>query len=644
MLKFFAKLFKWIVAPLIVISSLGIVALAAFYFYYMNGSSLPSVNELRNAQLQLPIQVYSREDKLIAEFGRFRRRPVSIDEIPHQMINAFIAIEDARFYQHKGVDLKGIIRAVVTAIKNRHLSQGASTITMQLARNFFLSSEKTLDRKIKEMFLAFKIEKELSKEEILALYLNKIYLGKRAYGVGSAAEIYYGKTLKQLTLAETAMIAGLPKAPSKYNPINRPKRALQRRNYILKRMLEQHYIRKTEYEQSVNEKITAKVHYKASQTYAPYMAEMARVEILKRYDPNDVYTLGLKIYTTLDSKEQALATRTLRQHLLKYTRRHGYRGAEDHIDIDTFDQTALQKKLSSYKTYASIYPALVVSVNKKQAILRINQQAAPITLTLPQLAWARRYINENRRGSKVRRVSDVLKRGDIIRVQKNKKGKWRFTQIPKVTGALVSLDPKDGAIRAIAGGFDFTYSKFNRAIQAKRQPGSSFKPFIYSAALAKNFSPASLIDDAPMKIPGSKWNPQNYGHKFGGLTRLRVALAKSKNLVSIHLLENIGIQYAISYATKFGFKKERLPANLTLALGTGSSTPLEMATAYAPFANGGYKVDSYFIRKIKDKNDRVLFQSQAKIACTACPTPRFDQVDERAKNSKFAKRIMKPYV
>jgi penicillin-binding protein 1A len=653
MLRFITTLFKRILAPLTIIFALGVVAIAGSYFYYT--PQLPSIKELHNAQLQLPIQVYSREDKLIAEFGRFRRRPVAIADVPQQMVNAFIAIEDSRFYQHKGVDLQGIARVIVIAAKDKKLTQGASTITMQLARNFFLTPERTFDRKIREIYLAIKIEKELSKAEILELYLNKIFLGKRAYGVGSAAEIYYGKKLNELTLAQTAMIAGLPKAPSKYNPINRPERAKIRRNYILLRMLEQKFITQADYKQAVNEAISAKIHRTETQTYAPYMAEMARTEAIKRYGANNIYKLGLKIYTTLDSDEQDLALHTLRSHLLKYTRRHGYRGAEDKTDLALLDsEDKLKKKLKSYNIYADIVPAIVTEVAKKQATLRINQQVAPVALTLKQVKWARKYINENRRGKKIKHISNVLKKGDIVRLQKNKEGIWQLTQIPKVTGALVSLDPKNGAIRAIVGGFDFTYSKFNRAIQAKRQPGSSFKPFVYSAALAQGFSPASLIDDAPMNIPGSTWNPQNYGHKFGGLTRLRVALAKSKNLVSIHLLEKIGVNYAIQYATRFGFKKSTLPPNLTLALGTGSTTPLEMATAYATFANGGYKIDNYFIRKIVDKDSKILYEATPKIACTTCPVTSLDQLDineeeseelaTQSKDSKFSKRIMKPYV
>jgi penicillin-binding protein 1A len=657
MLFFLLKLFQQVVVPLVVLLSMVIMAISGAYLYYT--PQLPSVKELHKIQLTLPIRVYSREDKLIAEFGQYRRRLVKINNIPQSVIDAFVAIEDARFYQHRGVDLRSMARAVVVAAKKQQLTQGASTITMQLARNYFLTSERTLSRKIKEIFLAIKIENNFTKADILEFYLNKIFLGKHAYGIAAAAEVYYGKKLNQLTLAQTAMIAGLPKAPTKYNPINNPRRAKQRRDYILMKMWGQHYITANEYDEAIKEKVSAKIHVREAETYAPYLAEMVRAEVMKRYG-NVAYKLGLNIYTTLDSEEQALALSALRSNLLKYSHRHGYRGAEGHLDVATLiTKESISDKLNEYKTYAGIYPALVLNVNQNKATLKVNQQIKTITLTLSEVNWARRYINENRRGKKIRRVSDVLKKGDIVRVQKKSDNKWQLTQIPRVTGALVSLDPNDGAIRAIAGGFDFSYSKFNRATQAKRQPGSSFKPFIYSAALAKGSSPASIVNDAPLKLKGSSWNPQNFGHKFGGLTRLRVALAKSKNLVSIHLLQKIGISYAIDYATKFGFKKETLPRNLTIALGTGSVTPLEMATAYATFANGGYKIDNYFIRKIEDKDHKLLFKAKPKIACPSCPNIALTSkekekqrlAEERLNNHKtakelplYAERIMQPYV
>jgi len=610
----------------------------AIYFYYL--PQIPSVNALKHAQLQLPLRVYSQENKLIAEFGQYRRRPVSIEKVPNNLRNAFVAIEDKRYYQHKGIDYRGIARAVYTAIKNGHVSQGASTITMQVARNFYLTNKRTLDRKLREALLAIKIEEKLNKQEILELYLNKIFLGKRAYGVGSAAEIYYGKKVENLTLAQSAMIAGLPKAPSKFNPVINPKRAKQRRDYILLKMLEQKYITNAEYQLALNEKLSAKIHSVENQTYAPYMAEMARADAIKRFGEENIYKLGLKIYTTLDSKAQNNAIKTLRKHLVKYTLRHGFRGAEDNLSLSKYNSAVKQqKKLKTYKVFADLYPALVTQVDKKQATVVAYRQQKPIKLTLKQMQWARAYINENKRGKKLKKVSDILKVGDVVRVQRNEKGIWGLSQLPKVTGALVSMNPKNGAIKAIAGGFDFTYSKFNRALQAKRQPGSSFKPFVYAAALAKGYSPATTVDDKPLKLVNSTWKPQNYGHDYSGPMRLRVALAKSKNLVSIRLLQKIGIDYAIKYAKQFGFKKRTLSPDLTLTLGTGSATPVEMATAYSSFANGGYKVNSHYIRKIVDRNNNVIFDADP---LTVCPKCSLDDTDNKVNH--IAKRIMKPYV
>jgi penicillin-binding protein 1A len=642
-----SKIFRYLITPFITLIILGVVVVAAIYFYYT--PQIPSVDELKNTQLQLPLRVYSKDNQLIAEFGQYRRRPVKYQQIPENLRNAFIAIEDARFYQHKGVDFRGIARAVVSALKTGHVRQGASTITMQVARNFYLSNERTLDRKLREALLAMKIEKSLSKEQILELYLNKIFLGKRAYGVGSAAEIYYGKKVQELTLAQSAMIAGLPKAPSRFNPVINPKRAKQRRDYILQRMLQLHYINTDQYQLAIKEPLTAKVHQVETQAYAPYMAEMARADAIKRFGEANIYKLGLKIYTTLDSKAQHNAITTLRKHLIKYTRRHGYRGAEDKIPLAKLKSTYKsprdrQKLLKGYKVYAKLYPALVIKSTKKEAILTVLGQKQPIKLGLKQIKWARPYINENRRGKTPKYVSQVLKTGDIVRVSQDSKGKWQLTQLPKVTGALVSMNPKDGAIEAIAGGFDFRYSKFNRAIQAKRQPGSSFKPFVYAAALAKGFSPASTILNEPIEIPGSTWKPQNYGHDYGGPIRLRVALAKSKNLPSIRLLQEVGLGHTIEYARQFGFTDETLPKDLTLALGTGSATPLQMATAYSSFANGGYKVNSYFIRKIEDRTGQVIYQAEPETACENCDPLLGKQDNNKTSVKHPAKRIMAPHV
>jgi len=631
---------RYLFAPLFYSLILGLVIISSVYFYYT--PQIPSVSELRDTQLNLPLRVYSKDDQLIAEFGEYRRRPVTYEEVPDDLRNAFISIEDARFYDHKGIDFRGIARAALSAFKSRRVTQGASTITMQVARNFYLSNARTLDRKLREALLALKIEDDLSKEEILELYLNKIFLGKRSYGVGSAAEIYYGKKVEELTLAQSAMIAGLPKAPSKYNPITNPTRAKVRRDYILKRMFELDYITESAFETAVKEDLSATIHTVESQTYAPYMAEMARTDAIKRFGEENIYKLGLKIYTTLDSDEQDNAISTLRNNLINYTKRHGYRGAEDQVSLSAVKTTQTkQSKLKEYKIFAKLYPALVTAVDDKKATLEVYQQSKPIQLSLKEMSWARKYINENRRGKKPKKVNDVLNLGDIVRVEKNRKGIWNLSQLPKATGALVSMNPQNGAIEAIAGGFDFTYSKFNRALQAKRQPGSSFKPFIYAAALAKGLSPATTIEDKSLELENSTWDPKNYGHEEGGPTRLRVALAKSKNLVSIRLLQEIGLGYAIQYAKRFGFKKRALPADLTLSLGTGSATPLEMATAYSSFANGGYKVESHYIRKIVDKNDNVIFEADPITVCPSC-------LSNNNSNKKYvnhpAKRIMKPEI
>ena len=642
-MNIFKILNRYIFAPLMMLLLIGVIVIAGMYFYYI--PKLPSVNELKNTQLQLPLRVYSADDQLIAEFGQHRRRPVKIEETPENLKNAFVAIEDARFYQHKGVDYRGIARAAVALLKKGKITQGASTITMQVARNFYLSNERSITRKLKEALLALKIEEELSKEEILELYLNKIFLGKRSYGVGSAAEIYYGKKVEELSLAQSAMIAGLPKAPSAYNPIKNPKRAKTRRNYILQRMYELNYISHEQYQAAIKEELSAKVHTVETQTYAPYMAEMVRTDAIKRFGEANIYKLGLNIYTTLDSKAQNNATRLLRKHLLKYTKRHGYRGAEDHIDLAEYSSAkALQKKLKSYHVYADLYPAVVTKTTNNKATLSVYKEDQAVTLTLKQLAWARPYINENKKGKKPSRVSKVLKVGDIVRLQKDNKDKWQLSQLPKVSGALVSLNPDNGAIKAIAGGFDYNLSKFNRATQAQRQPGSSFKPFVYAAALAKGYSPATTVLDEPIEIKNNKnnWRPQNYGHNYSGSIRLRMALAKSKNLASIRLLQEIGLGYALNYVKKFGFTKKTLPANLTLTLGTGSATPLEMATAYSSFANGGFKVDNYFIRKIVNRKGEEIYNADPVAVCASNCKPGSELLKNSMKNP--AKRIMKPYV
>ncbi len=636
------RFIRWILGPLILLITLGIIAVVTVWAYYT--PQLPSEEELRsNVSLQLPLRVYSKEKKLIAEFGQYRRRPVKIEDIPDNLVNAFIAIEDSRFYEHKGVDFYGVARAFLSAAKTRKVSQGASTITMQVARNFFLDRRKKLERKIKEIFLASKLEKIFTKQQIMELYLNKIFLGKRSYGVGSAAEVYYGKPVSELTLAQSAMIAGLPKAPSAYNPVINPKRAKVRRNYILKRMNQLGFINNEQYEKAVAEPLTAKIHARAkTETAAPYVAEMVRQEVIKRFGEDLVYRTGMKVYTTISSDEQTLAVKTLRKHLVKYDKRHGYRGPEDHIDITEYQHDGLIKKLASYNTYAGLVPAVVTKTKDDKATL-VTATGETINLPLKKLKWARPYINENRRGKSPKKVSDVLATGDIVRVSKNEDGSWSLTPLPLISGAIVSMNPNNGAILSIVGGFDYHQSKFNRATQAKRQPGSSFKPFVYSAALAKNYSPASVVNDAPVKIPGSSWKPQNYSGKNYGPTRLRKGLKKSRNLVSIQLLREIGIQYARNYVTKFGFNKNEVPEDLTMALGTGSVTPLQMAGAYSTFANGGYKITPYFISYITDNEDDVIFKYTPETVCASCDTADAETGDPNT-NTRPAKRIMKPYV
>lgn len=673
------QLISFILGPIFILLTLGMIATVMVWAYY--SAQLPSIESLKDKiGLQYSLKVYNRDKQLMAEFGQYKRRPIKSADIPDKLANAFIAIEDSRFYEHKGIDFYGVARAVVSALKNRNVSQGASTISMQVARNFFLTRRKKLDRKIKEILLAHKLETMFSKDKILELYLNKIFLGKRAYGIGSAAEVYYGTTVDQLTLAQSAMIAGLPKAPSAYNPIVNPKRALERRNYILLRMKELGYIEDEDYQQAREEPLSAKIHATAkTETSSPYVAEMVRQEIIAEYGEDQAYSTGMRVYTTIDSKEQQLAVSVVRKNLIKYHKRHGYYGPTDTIDLSQYDdEQALLKKLSTYPTYADLIPAIVTASSKEEAeLVMVNGER--ITLSLKAVSWARKHINENRRGKKPTSVSSVLKAGDIIRVSQNEVGDWLLTPAPKIAGALVSMNPKNGAILSIVGGFDYQQSRFNRAVQAKRQPGSSFKPFVYSAALAKGYSPASVVNDAPIKIKGSKWNPKNYSGRTYGPTRLRKGLKKSRNLVSIQLLREIGILYAHNYVQKYGFNADEVPKNLTMALGTGSVTPLQLAGAYSTFANGGYKIEPHIIARITDNEGKEIFNHQPATACYNCQEEKkltnvnnnndgndnTEDINQDSKNNtvenivkgntveteikinnkgKAAKRIMEPYV
>jgi len=616
------RLLLWLIlAGLVATASV----LGAVYVYVV--PTLPDTDQLRDVRYQVPLRVYSRERRLIAEFGEKRRIPLSYEQIPRRMVQAFVAAEDERFFEHSGVDYQGLIRAAVQLAVTGERRQGGSTITMQVARNFFLSREKTFRRKLNEILLALQIEHDLSKQEILELYLNKIYLGSRAYGVGAAAQVYYGRDVADLDLAQTAMIAALPKAPSRLNPVASPERARERRNYVLSRMAELGFITSQEEAAASGAPITASHHSAEIGIDAPYVAEMVRADMVERYGL-EAYTAGYQAYTTLDSRLQQAASPALRTALDDYDRRHGYRGPEAHYEINPQGPPkSWLALLAGHPAVGDLIPALVLGVEAKSAKLVLKDGRID-TLDWEGLKWASRYIDENRRRGAPKTAADILKAGDLIRVQavpdETDAGKthWRLAEIPAVEGALVVVDPSDGAIRALMGGYDFYHSKFNRVTQARRQPGSGFKPFIYSAALEAGFTPASLINDAPVvfddrSIEGG-WRPENYSREFFGPTRLRVALVKSRNLVSIRLLRAIGINRALTHSALFGFDPDELPRNLSLALGTGAVTPLQMARGFSVFANGGFRVEPYLIEHVEREGDGRVFQANPARVCQTC--------------------------
>jgi len=610
---------------LLVSGLLACIGAAGLYWYLV--PKLPPTDSLKNVQLQEPLRVYSRDGRMIAEFGEKRRTPLKFEQIPLLMVKAVLAAEDERFYQHPGVDWQGLTRAVVHVIRTGEKGPGGSTITMQVARNFFLGREKTYLRKINEILLALKIEKELTKDDILELYFNKIFLGHRAYGVEAAALVYYGSRLDELSVAQTAMIAGLPKAPSRFNPIVNPERATTRRNYVLGRMRELDSISEEEFQIAVATPVTARLHALSVEVEAPYVAEMVRVyaeELLGE----DAYTAGYRVFTTIDSRLQEAANQALRKNLLAYDQRHGFRTPEFHVNLDGPD-VDLEAVLADIPATAGLLPAVVVNVEDKM-VTAYAKIFGEIEIPWAGLEWARAYIDENRRGPELATAHDVLEPGDVVRVQLQEDG-WRMVQVPVVEGALVALDPEDGAVVSLTGGFDFYRSKFNRAIQAQRQPGSNFKPFIYSAALDNGFTAASIINDAPVVFddPGLEavWRPENYSGKFFGPTRLRVALFKSRNLVSIRLLRAIGIENAVEYFKRFGLDVSRLPHDLSLALGSGSVTPLEMAAGYAVLANGGYLVKPHFVGRIEASDGSVWYQADPLRVCRDCDDGEIVAVD-----------------
>jgi penicillin-binding protein 1A len=604
-----------------------LTVLASALIYIRIEPQLPSIAKLKDVQLQEPLRVYTHDRRLLAEFGEKRRSPVSIEEVPPLLVKAFLAAEDDHFYDHSGVDFPGLARAVIELARTGKKRRGASTITMQVARNFFLSSEKTYMRKLTEILLAFRIEGSLSKDEILELYFNKIYLGNRAYGVETAAQIYYGHGIDELSLAQMAMIAALPKAPSRVNPINDPQAATGRRDYILGRMLSLGYIDATEHAMAIAEVDMAVLHAVQAEASAPYIAEMVRSEMVERYGPR-AYTSGFEVITTVDDTHQSAANKALRDDLIVYSKRHGYRGAEAHTDLAGSVQEEWPALLAEYSVTGGLVVALVTQVDGQTAQLQLGD-GTELQLDWDGLAWASPYSGVNRKGAAPEQASDILVPGDIVRVRELEDGRRELSQVPAVEGALVALNPVDGAILALVGGFDFYNSKFNRVTQAKRQPGSSFKPVIYSAALEKGYTPASLINDAPVVFDDPKlestWRPENYSGQFYGPTRLREALYRSRNLVSIRILRDIGADYAAEYATRFGFESSQLPRDLTLALGSATVTPLQMARAYAVLANGGHLIEPYFIKRISDSAGRLVYQARPAVVCTHCEEVRTGQ-------------------
>lgn len=613
---------------------LGLLTICGIYFYIKD--DLPDVSTLQDVRLQTPMQVYTADGELISQFGEKRRIPLKLTEMPPLLMQAFLAVEDTRFYEHPGIDIIGIFRAATVVATSGDFSQGASTITQQLARNFFLSREKKIIRKIKEIFLAFHIEQLLTKDQILELYLNKIELGQRSFGVGAAAQVYFGKTVHELSVDEIAIIAGLPKAPSALNPVRSPSNARARRNIVLGRMLDTGVIDKSSYTQAIAAPVTSKLHGAQITASAPYIAEMVRQEMVGRFGEEVAYSAGLQVFTTVHSTQQASAKTALQQNLYNYDERHGYRGPVNKLWQATLAETAdagpqfieqeplpredVINYLSQHNSLEDLHHAVVTSVssNTATAILADNTE---IILDWEGLKWARSFINDERQGSAPKTAFSIVAPGMHIMVRRLENS-WRLSQIPQASSAIVAVDPQDGAIRALVGGFSFSQSQFNRVTQAKRQVGSNIKPFIYSAALEHGYTLASIMNDAPIHQwddnAGIAWRPKNSPAVYDGPIRIREALAKSKNVVSVRLLRGVGIDNAIRHLQRFGFSASDLPRNETLSLGSASLTPLELVTGYAVFANGGYLVNPFVIEKVLSEDGQLIYQHNAAVACNEC--------------------------
>lgn len=647
------KLSHWLLSIFVACTLIGLLAAASVVVYFSR--DLPDVSTLKDVRLQTPMQIFSSDGKLMSQYGEKRRIPLTLEQIPPQMIDAFLAVEDARFYEHPGIDLIGVARAFVTVLVAGDLRQGASTITMQVARNFFLTREKTFQRKIKEILLAWRIEKLLTKDQILELYLNKIFLGYRAYGVGAAAEVYFGKTVDELTLPEIAMIAGLPKAPSVYNPVHSVEKAIYRRNVVLARMMAVESIDKPTFDAAVVAKLEGKYHGPAIEMNAPYVAEMIRQRMVSRYGEEAATTHGFKVYSTVHSKNQQAATDAVVQNLLDYDQRHGFRGAlanpwliseeeagEEVVSVieqPPWTAEQIEQYLGKFKSYQQLIPAMVQSVGEESATIALRQQTLG-SISWDHMKWARPFVEDDEQGPAPSSASEILQPGDVIMVQATgEEGAYKLSQLPEATAALIALNPKDGAIEALVGGFSYTKSQFNRAYQAKRQMGSNIKPFIYSAAFENGYTLASLVPDAPINhwdaSAGVTWRPKNSPEVYDGDTRIRLGLAKSKNVMSVRLLRNMGIETIRDHLNKFGFALEDIPPNESLALGSASLTPITVVNAFAVLANGGYKVEPYLIDRIEDRYGNRLFQHKPLIACPECQSSESPQDDELAALFEF---------
>jgi len=650
------RFLKYAVISLVILTLLGAGAVAGLYWYVKD--ELPSVETLRDVRFQTPMQVYSADGKLISQFGEQRRIPLKLDEVPQSMIDAILATEDSRFYSHRGIDPIGVARAFRVLVTTGEIREGASTITMQLARNFFLTRERAWMRKIKEAFIALHIEELLSKDEILELYLNKLELGHRAFGVGAAAQVYYGRDIHELTLAEIATIAGLPQGPSILNPISNPQASVQRRRIVLGRMLDEGYISRAEYDAAFNAPVTARYHTAEIEVSAPYLAEMVRLSMVERFGVDEAYNGGYKVYTTVHSEQQLAAQRALRENLHAYDERHGYRGPERRlwgIDVqrlsatETFgaqhpadeataelirryqgqawSQADVIAYLNRQPRIAQLQPAVVLAVHE-QSVEVMTRTGEAQTLAWEQLDWARRYIDAERQGRAPQTAGEILQIGDHILLRPVANA-WRLAQIPGPGSAVVGLNPQSGAIESVVGGYSFNLNQYNRATQAKRQVGSTIKPFIFAYALERNFTLASLVNDAPITqwnpSAGSAWRPRNSPEVYDGPIRLREALARSKNVVSVRLIRELGVNETADYMANFGFMNDEIPRNESLSLGSASFTPMEIARGYAVFANGGHLVDPFFIERIEDADGQIVFQAEPRYACASCMYERYQE-------------------